>query len=68
MVLIDKMVGNVEYGVGSGVVWDFEVLVEYWECLLKVEILMCGVCFFDFFEMLFWELGEGYFLLFVYLE
>ncbi|MEM9405585.1 MAG: aminodeoxychorismate synthase component I, partial [Acidobacteriota bacterium] len=61
--LIDKSAGEVEYGVGSGIVWDSEDSSEYQECLLKAEILRRESRSFDLLETLLWEPDEGYFLL-----
>ena len=66
--LIDKAAGHVEYGVGSGVVWDSEASAEYRECLLKAEILTREARPFELLETLLWEPGEGYFLLSAHLR
>ncbi len=60
----DRVRGSVDYGVGSGIVWDSGSLSEYEECLLKARVVTaqpppeCALL-----ETLLWEPGRGYFLL-----
>jgi para-aminobenzoate synthetase / 4-amino-4-deoxychorismate lyase len=67
-VLVDKLKGVAEYGVGSGIVWDSDAVAEYEECCLKAEILRRGRSAFSLFETLLWTKAEGYFLLGLHLE
>jgi para-aminobenzoate synthetase / 4-amino-4-deoxychorismate lyase len=67
-VLVDKVKGEAEYGVGSGIVWDSDAVAEYEECCLKAEILRRGRAAFSLFETLLWTRAEGYFLLEFHLE
>ncbi len=67
-VLVDKVKGVAEYGVGSGIVWDSDAVAEYEECCLKAEILRSGRSAFSLFETLLWTMAEGYFLLDLHLE
>ena len=39
-VAIDRVTGQAEFGVGSGIVWDSAARDEYEECLLKASILL----------------------------
>lgn len=59
----DKMAGQLEYGVGSGVVWDSEQVAEYEECLAKAQVLLAPRPDFELLETLLWRRGRGYFLL-----
>lgn len=38
-VLIDKEIGQAEYGVGGGIVWDSVSGDEYVECQIKARVL-----------------------------
>ena len=55
--------GTVEYGVGSGIVWDSRSHTEYDECLLKARIVTESPPAFALLETLLWEPAEGFFLL-----
>ncbi len=55
--------GTVEYGVGSGIVWDSHSQAEYEECLLKARIVTDVPPVFSLLETLLWEPAGGYFLL-----
>lgn len=59
----DKAAGQLEYGVGSGVVWDSEQVAEYEECLAKAQVLLTPRPNFELLETLLWRRGRGYFLL-----
>jgi len=61
--VIDRAAGTVEYGVGSGVVWDSDADAEYDECLAKARILSEPVPDFELLETMLWEPGRGFFLL-----
>lgn len=63
--VIDRLRGRVDYGVGSGVVWDSDADAEYEECLLKARVLQArrdSADDFRLLESLRWTPGEGYFL------
>lgn len=54
---------QLEYGVGSGVVWDSEAQDEYQECLAKAQAILRPRPEFELLETLLWRAGRGYFLL-----
>ncbi|MCS7207973.1 MAG: aminodeoxychorismate synthase component I [Fimbriimonadales bacterium] len=54
---------QLEYGVGSGVVWDSETQAEYQECLTKAQIVLSPRPEFALLETLLWRPCRGYFLL-----
>jgi para-aminobenzoate synthetase/4-amino-4-deoxychorismate lyase len=64
----DKATGQLEYGVGSGVVWDSEQVAEYEECLTKAQVLFAPRPEFELLETLMWRRGRGYFLLEAHLK
>lgn len=61
--LIDREQGSIEYGVGSGVVWDSRSAAEYDECLLKARVVTQAPRRFELLETLLWEADDGWFLL-----
>lgn len=61
--LVDRAVGAVQFGIGSGLVWDSEAGEEYDECLLKGSILASPLPEFELLETLRWRPGEGFWLL-----
>jgi para-aminobenzoate synthetase/4-amino-4-deoxychorismate lyase len=61
--LIDRERGRMEYGVGSGIVWDSAWRSEYDECLAKASAVTARAEPFDLFETMLWEADEGWFLL-----
>jgi para-aminobenzoate synthetase/4-amino-4-deoxychorismate lyase len=61
--VVDREAGAVEFGVGSGIVWDSDAADEYAECLLKGSILGRRAPRFDLLETLRWSPPEGFFLL-----
>jgi para-aminobenzoate synthetase/4-amino-4-deoxychorismate lyase len=61
--VIDRQQGAVEYGLGSGIVWDSRSAAEYDECLLKARIVTAATPAFELLETLLWEPEGGYFLL-----
>ncbi|MEE4274067.1 MAG: chorismate-binding protein, partial [Thermoanaerobaculales bacterium] len=61
--VVDLEAGEVEYGVGSGVVWDSGADAEYDECLAKARILTEHAQEFELLETLLWEPDAGFFLL-----
>jgi para-aminobenzoate synthetase/4-amino-4-deoxychorismate lyase len=64
----DKAAGQLEYGVGSGIVWDSEQVAEYEECLTKAQVLFAPRPAFELLETLLWRRGRGYFLLEAHLK
>jgi len=64
----DKATEQLEYGVGSGVVWDSEQVAEYAECLAKAQVLFAPRPEFELLETLLWRRGRGYFLLEAHLQ
>ena len=67
-VLIDKEIGEAEYGVGGGIVWDSVIGDEYEECKVKARILTERRPDFSLLETLLWTPEEGYFLLEYHLQ
>ena len=65
---IHKPSGEVEFGVGGGIVWDSDTEDEYNECLTKAGILHSRSKPFKLFESMLWDPDEGYFLLKNHLE
>ncbi len=61
--VVDRETNRVEYGLGSGIVWDSTSSAEYAECLLKARIVTDAPPPFELLETLLWEPGIGYFLL-----
>ncbi|MDW8325801.1 MAG: aminodeoxychorismate synthase component I [Anaerolineales bacterium] len=62
-VLIDRALGQAEYGVGSGVVWDSNAADEWAECQVKSRVLRARLPAFALLESLRWEPATSYFLL-----
>lgn len=62
-VLIDKISGMAEYGVGGGIVWDSVCGDEYDECWAKAKVLSESTTEFQLLETLLWTPAEGIFLL-----
>ena len=60
--VVSRNRGTVEYGVGSGVVWDSRGQTEYDECMLKARIVTESPPAFSLLETLLWEPAEGFFL------
>ncbi len=54
--LLDSETGRIEYGVGSGIVWDSDPDAEYEEAWSKAAVL-AGAPTFDLLETLRWEDG-----------
>jgi para-aminobenzoate synthetase/4-amino-4-deoxychorismate lyase len=67
-VLIDKEIGEAEYGVGGGIVWDSMIGDEYEECQVKTRVLTERRPDFSLLETLLWTPEEGYFLLEYHLQ
>jgi para-aminobenzoate synthetase / 4-amino-4-deoxychorismate lyase len=61
--VVDPGAGRVEFGVGSGIVWDSDPDREYDECLLKGAVLGRHPEPFELLETLRWTAGEGFWLL-----
>jgi para-aminobenzoate synthetase/4-amino-4-deoxychorismate lyase len=53
--VVDRARGQIEYAVGSGVVWDSEAAAEYQECLTKAKALADPGPPFALFETLLWR-------------
>lgn len=62
-VLIHKPAGQMEYGVGGGIVWDSDPAREWEECQTKARALRPERREFDLYETLRWTPGEGFWLL-----
>ena len=61
--VVNKLEGAIEYGVGSGIVWDSTADGEYRECLTKARILSTPTPDFDLLETIRWDSSHGYALL-----
>lgn len=66
--VLDEGAGVLEFGVGSGIVWDSDPEKEYEECLLKGSVLGRRPQSFELVETLRWTPGDGFFLLERHLE
>jgi len=62
-VVVDKITGWAEYGVGSGIVWDSVAEEEYRECGIKTSVLTRPPPYFCLLESLLWDPTDGFFLL-----
>jgi len=61
--VVNREAGRVEYGVGSGVVWDSRADDEYRECVLKARVLLQPAPDFDLLETMLWDPESGFSLL-----
>lgn len=61
--IVDREAGSVEFGIGSGLVWDSDAAQEYAECLLKADVLGRVTPPFDLLETLLWTPQGGCLLL-----
>jgi para-aminobenzoate synthetase/4-amino-4-deoxychorismate lyase len=61
--VVDLAAGRVEFGIGSGIVWDSDAAAEYEECLLKGAVIGQTPVRFELLETLRWTPEHGYFLL-----
>jgi len=61
--VVDREAGSVEYGVGSGVVWDSDADDEYRECVLKARVLSENAPDFEVLETILWDPETGFSLL-----
>jgi para-aminobenzoate synthetase/4-amino-4-deoxychorismate lyase len=52
--------GEIEFGVGSGIVWDSDADAEYDECLLKGAVLTHPTPVFDLLETTAWDRSGGF--------
>lgn len=62
-VLVDKIKGQAEYGVGGGIVWDSTETIEFEECQTKAKILTERSPDFSLLETILWTPENGYYLL-----
>lgn len=60
--LFDHSRATIEYGVGSGVVWDSASTAEYRECIEKAAAVTKQSEPFELFETILWEPDKGFFL------
>ena len=60
---VNRLLGTVRYGAGSGVVWDSDPKAEFDECLTKARILAPPRPAFHLLETLRWEADRGFFFL-----
>jgi para-aminobenzoate synthetase/4-amino-4-deoxychorismate lyase len=60
--VVDARARSLEFGIGSGIVWDSDVASEYDECLLKGSILGLSRPRFELLETLRWDPSGKYFL------
>src|SRR5262249_31329224 len=61
--VVDLEGERVEFGVGSGIVWDSDAGAEYEECQLKGAVISQSPVRFDLLETMRWTPEDGYFLL-----
>lgn len=62
-VLVDKLLGTAEYGVGGGIVWDSDPAEEFRETRIKARVLVAPAPEFLLLETMRWKQGEGIFLI-----
>jgi para-aminobenzoate synthetase/4-amino-4-deoxychorismate lyase len=60
---VNHRTGEIQFGTGSGIVWDSEMSGEYDECLLKSSVLGQKAPAFELLETIRWTPGAGFFLL-----
>ena len=58
--IVDLDRGAVDFGVGSGIVWDSDPAQEYEECLLKGSVLGSKPVEFELLETTLWTPAEGF--------
>lgn len=61
--VVERTSGIIEYGVGSGIVWDSVAEDEYGECVTKAGILSAPTPDFELLETILWEADGGFALL-----
>jgi len=66
--IVDRRSGNVEYGIGGGIVWDSGDAAELKEAQLKARVLSYTVPDFSLLETLLWTPEAGYSLLEAHLQ
>ncbi len=66
--LVNKKNKTMEYGTGSGVVWDSSTQTEWEECFNKTQVLTKKKKYFQLLESILWEPKSGFFLLDAHLE
>jgi len=66
--VVDRMEGIAEYGVGGGIVWDSKAHAEYAECFVKTKVLSTHHPAFSILETLLWTRENGFFLLKEHIE
>jgi para-aminobenzoate synthetase/4-amino-4-deoxychorismate lyase len=66
--LFDHAKATIEYGVGSGVVWDSACTTEYKECLAKAAAVTKTTQPFELFETILWEPAKGFYLTELHIE
>jgi para-aminobenzoate synthetase/4-amino-4-deoxychorismate lyase len=60
--VVDATAGTLDFGIGSGIVWDSDVASEYDECLLKGSILGTSRPRFELLETMRWDSCGTFFL------
>lgn len=58
--VVDRRRGELEFGVGSGIVWDSDPASEYAECLLKAAVLGRTHAEFELLETTAWDPVDGF--------
>jgi para-aminobenzoate synthetase / 4-amino-4-deoxychorismate lyase len=66
--VVDERAKTIEFGIGSGIVWDSDAAAEYEECLLKGSVIGRRPVHFELLETLRWTPEDGYFLIDRHLE
>lgn len=66
--LIDLKTGQLEYGIGGGIVWDSDAEAEYEETLTKARVLTQPRPDFQLLETMLWEPEGGVFLFDAHLQ
>ncbi len=66
--VIDKKNKIMEYGTGSGIIWDSKIETEWQECFNKTKVLTQTQENFDLIETLLWEPENNFFLLEAHLK
>jgi para-aminobenzoate synthetase/4-amino-4-deoxychorismate lyase len=61
--VVDRRTNTIEFGIGSGIVWDSDPAAEYEECLAKGSVLGRRPSRFELLETFRWNPGEGFALL-----
>src|SRR5665213_82253 len=61
--VVNRAQERVDFGIGSGIVWDSDPSAEYGECLLKGSVLGRRPVAFELLETTRWRSGDGFLLL-----